>query len=91
MVKEKKDEYVIFHIEGGHGKVCMATAVIRAIKKKYPNKKLIVTCAWDGPLFNNPNIYRFYNFNEIKYFFGEQISAHRKNIVSQFWFDLFFC
>jgi ADP-heptose:LPS heptosyltransferase len=62
------DKYVIFHIEGGHGKVCMATAVIRAIKKKYPDRKLIVVAAWDGPLFYNPDVFRFYTFGQMQYF-----------------------
>lgn len=71
----KDDKFVIFHIEGGHGKVCMATAVIRAIKKKYPDRKLIVVSAWDGPLFYNPNIFRFYTFNNMQYFYDDYVKA----------------
>lgn len=69
----KDDKFVIFHVEGGHGKVCMATAVIRAIKKKYPDRKLIVVTAWDGPIFYNPDVWRFYTFGQMQYFFDDYI------------------
>jgi ADP-heptose:LPS heptosyltransferase len=69
-----KDKYLIFHIEGGQGKVVMATSVIRAIKKKFPDRKIIVTTPWDGPLFYNPNIYRFYLHGESRYFFDDFIN-----------------
>lgn len=70
----ENEKYLIFHSEGGHGKQIMATAVIRAFKKKYPDRKLIWTTPWDGPAFYNPNIYRFYSFNELKYFFDDYIN-----------------
>jgi hypothetical protein len=62
------DKYIIFHSEGGHGKQIQATAVIRAIKKAYPDRKLIWVTPWDGPAFYNPNIFRFYVFNQLQYF-----------------------
>ena len=67
------DKYLIFYTEGGHGKQVMSTAVIRAIKKKYPDRKIIVVTPWDGPFFYNENIWRFYTFNEMKYFFSDYI------------------
>jgi ADP-heptose:LPS heptosyltransferase len=63
----------IFHSEGGHGKQLMATAVIRGLKKKYPDRKIIWITPWDGPAFYNPNIYRFYSFNELKYFYDDYV------------------
>ena len=62
------DKYVIFEITGGHGKVVQATAVIRAIKKQYPEYKLVVVCSWDGPVFYNPNVFRFFTHNQLHYF-----------------------
>jgi hypothetical protein len=62
------DKYIIFESQGGHGKQCMATAVIRAIKKQYPDRKLIWVTPWDGPAFYNPDIFRFYLFNQMQYF-----------------------
>lgn len=71
--REKNEKYLVFHAEGGHGKMCMATAVIRAIRKKYPDRNLIWVTPWDGPAFYNPNIWRFYAFGEQKYFYDEYI------------------
>jgi len=70
---KKDDKFVILHSEGGHGKQVAATAVCRAIKKKYPDRKLIVTTAWDGPFFYNPDVWRFYNFGQMQYFFDDYI------------------
>jgi len=67
------DKFVIFHTEGGHGKQVAATAVCRAIKKKYPDRKLIVVTAWDGPFFYNPDVWRFYTFGQMQYFFDDYI------------------
>lgn len=69
----KDDKFVILHSEGGHGKQVMATAVCRAIKKKYPDRKLIVVTAWDGPFFYNPDVFRFYTFGQMQYFFDDYI------------------
>lgn len=74
----ENDKYVIFHIEGGHGKNIMATAVCRAIKKQYPDRKLIVVCAWDGPFFYNPDVWRFYSFNQFQYFYSDFIKPDTK-------------
>ena len=76
---KKDDKFVVFHTEGGHGKQCMATAVCRAIKKKYPDRKLIVVTAWDGPFFYNPDVWRFYNFGQMQYFFDDYI--HEDTII----------
>jgi len=75
---DKNEKYLIFHTEGGHGKQIMSTAVIRALKKKYPERKIIVVTPWDGPFFYNPDVYRFYTFNEMKYFFDDYINADTK-------------
>jgi len=76
---KKDDKFVVFHTEGGHGKQVMATAVCRAIKKKYPDRKLIVVTAWDGPFFYNPDVWRFYNFGQMQYFFDDYI--HEDTII----------
>lgn len=67
------DSYVIFHVEGGHGKNLEATAVIRAIKKKYVDRKLIIVGSWDAPYFYNPNIFRFYVHGQMQYFKDDYI------------------
>ena len=77
-IKKDKDKYIIFEVSGGHGKNIMSTAVIRAIKKKYPERKIIVVCTWDGGFFYNPDVYRFYTHNELKYFFSDYINEDTK-------------
>jgi len=65
------DKYIIFESSGGHGKQICATAVIRAIKKQYPDRKLIWITPWDGPAFYNPDIFRFFVFNQIPQYFKD--------------------
>jgi len=72
------DKFVIFHSEGGHGKQVSATAVCRAIKKAYPEYKLIVVTAWDGPFFYNPDVWRFYTFGQMQYFYDDYINENTK-------------
>ncbi len=57
---KSENEYIIFDSTGGNGKQCQATAVIRAIKKQYPERKIVWVTSWDGFGINNPNVYRFY-------------------------------
>lgn len=66
-------KYVIFHIEGGIGKNILATAVAKAIKKKYPERELIIITAWEDPWFNNPDISRVYRFGTQVYFYDDYI------------------
>jgi len=72
------DKYLIFEVSGGHGKNVMATAVIRAIKKQYPEYKIVVVCAWDGGFFYNPDVFRFYTFGQMQFFFTDFIKPDTK-------------
>ncbi len=69
--KRESDKYILFEISGGHGKCVSATAVIRAIKKQYPNYKIIVIASWDGPFFYNPDVFRFFLQSQIPQYFKE--------------------
>ena len=83
---KKDDKFVVFHTEGGHGKQVIATAVCRAIKKAYPDRKLIVVSAWDGPFFYNPDIWRFYTFGQMQYFYDEYIKPDTKIFRQEVYF-----
>ncbi len=72
------DKFAIVHVEGGHGKNIMSTAFIRAIKKQYPEYKIVVVCAWDGGFFYNPDVFRFYNFGQMQYFYDDYIKPDTK-------------
>jgi ADP-heptose:LPS heptosyltransferase len=74
MVDNKKtdsDKYIIFESTGGHGKQILATAVIRAVKKAYPDRKIIWITSWDGPAFYNPDVFRFFLQNQIPQYFKD--------------------
>jgi hypothetical protein len=64
---------IIFQISGGIGKSVMATAVCEAIKKKYPDSKLIVVTSYPDVFLNNPFVDRSYSFNEHPYFYSDYI------------------
>lgn len=65
---KENDSYIIFDSTGGQGKQVQATAVIRAIKKQYPDKKIIWVCSWDSAAFYNPNVFRFFTHGQFQYF-----------------------
>lgn len=66
------EQYSIFQVQGGIGKHVAATAVAKAIKNNFPERKLIVVCVWTEvfinldfvdkvyPLGNTPNFYHNY-------------------------------
>lgn len=62
---------IIFKIDGGIGKSIMATAVCEAIKKQYPNDKLIVISAYPDVFLCNPNVDKCYTHNNLTYFYQD--------------------
>lgn len=54
---------LVLHIQGGLGKVILATAVIRSYKIAYPKSKVIVVSAYPEVFFNNPDVHRYFHFN----------------------------
>ena len=49
---------IIFQIDGGLGKSIMATAVLKAIKKKYSKANIIVVSSYPDVFISNPNVNR---------------------------------
>jgi hypothetical protein len=68
---EKK--YAIFQIQGGLGKHVAATAVAKAIKAAYPERELIVVCAWPELWASLPFVYRVFPLGNTQYFYEEYI------------------
>ena len=64
---------IIFQINGGIGKCVMATAVCEAIKKQYPDSKLVVISGYADVFLNNPYVDRSYNFGNVSYFYKDYI------------------
>lgn len=68
---EKK--YTIFHLEGGLGKHVLATAVAQCIKNNYPERELIVVCAYPEIYLNLPFVDRVYRIGMTPYFYEDYI------------------
>lgn len=64
---------IIFSISGGIGKSVVATAVVKAIKKKFPNDNLIVITAYPDVFLNNENVYKCLQHGNLSYFFTDYI------------------
>jgi hypothetical protein len=64
---------VVFICEGGIGKNIAATAVVRNIKKKYPDQELIVVAGYPDVFMHNPNVSKVYAFGNPLYFYDDQI------------------
>ncbi len=69
---EKK--YSIFHIEGGLGKHICATAVAKCIKNNFPERELIVVCAYPEIFLNLEFIDRVYRIGNTPYFYDDFIN-----------------
>jgi ADP-heptose:LPS heptosyltransferase len=65
--------YSIIEINGGIGKSVMASAVIAGIKKKYPERNVLVITAYPEVFYNNPNVHRVFKFGTGSYFYEESI------------------
>lgn len=70
---EYTKKYVIVHIEGGLGKHVAATAVVDGVKKKYPDRKVIVVCGYPEVFLWNPNCHRVYGLGNTPYFYDDYI------------------
>jgi len=67
------DKYVVWHIEGGLGKNVAATSLMKTIKEKHPNRKLIVVASYPEIFLNNPHIDRVYRVGNTQYFYDDYI------------------
>ena len=67
------DKYAILQIEGGIGKNVMATAVVRAIQKKYPERKIVIISAYSDIWMNNQRVHKVLQFGQISYFYRDYI------------------
>lgn len=65
---------IIFICDGGIGKNISSTAVVRAIKKKYPKKNIIVLAGCPEIYMHNPNVKRVFNFNNPIYFYEDFVN-----------------
>jgi len=70
-------KYSIFHVQGGIGKHVAATAVARAIKNNYLDRKLIIVCAYPEIFINLGFVDRVYQIGNTQYFYQNYV--HNKD------------
>jgi ADP-heptose:LPS heptosyltransferase len=64
---------VIFQIDGGIGKSIMATAVLKAIKKKYKKSNIIVVTGYPDVFIANPNVNKVLRFDQLSGIYEQNI------------------
>jgi hypothetical protein len=69
------ERYAIIQIEGGLGKNVMATAVVRAISKSHPDRKIVVVTAYPEIWDCNPRVHRIVPFSGMSYFHQDYVSG----------------
>jgi len=67
------NDVVIFHVEGGLGKNVEATAVLRAIRKKHPDRQIIAVVSYPEVFLFNDNVDRVYRVGATPYFWADYI------------------
>jgi len=65
---------IIFFCEGGIGKNIASTAVIRAIKKQFPTKKIVVVGGSPEVFIHNPHVKKLFNFGNALHFYSDLIA-----------------
>jgi len=68
-------KYVVWHIEGGLGKNIAATALIKDVRERYKDRKLVMVVSYPEIFLNNPDIYRVYRVGMTSYFYDDYING----------------
>lgn len=68
-----KEKYFIWHIQGGLGKNVAGTALVKTIKQKHPDRKLIMVTSWPEVFLNNKDVDRVYQIGQAPYFYEDYI------------------
>ena len=75
MLVPKEVRKIVLFVEGGIGKNIAGTAVVRAVKKQYPDKDLIVVASCVEIFMHNPNVKRTYNHGNPLHFYEDNVEA----------------
>ncbi len=70
-----KETHTIAAVNGGIGKCVAFTAVLKAIKKQYPNDKIIVVSGYPEVFLNNPNVHKSFQSGNLSYFYSDYIDG----------------
>ena len=67
---------IILNIQGGLGKNILATALVKGIKKRYPNSFLIVISGYPDVFLNNPNVNKCMRHDQQVGIYNKYIKNH---------------
>lgn len=73
IIPDKKDKYLVFHIQGGLGKHIAATSLLKDLSLKYSDRKIILVVGYPEIFLNNPYVYRVYVHNSTPYFYDDYV------------------
>jgi hypothetical protein len=73
------DKFVIFYLEGGLGKNVASTSIIKDLKEKHNDRKLIMVVSYPEIFLNNPYVDRVYRVGMTSYFYDDYIKE--KNTI----------
>tara|TARA_B110000858_G_scaffold77830_1_gene90253 strand:- start:190 stop:1071 length:882 start_codon:yes stop_codon:yes gene_type:complete len=76
------NKYFIWHIQGGLGKTVASTALVKDLKKKYPDRKLIIVTPWPEVYLNNLDVDKVYLLGSSPYFYQDYIEG-KDTIISK--------
>ena len=70
---DTEEKYIVWHIEGGLGKNVAATALVKDLAEKHPDRKLVMVVSYPEIFLNNPYIHRVYAVGNTMYFYDDYI------------------
>lgn len=76
-----KEKYCIFECVGDEAKNILATAVISSIKKKMPERKIVVVTLFPEIWLHNPHVYRVYKMGNLSYFYDDYVKEQDSIIL----------
>lgn len=74
-MNQTDEKYLVLHAEGGLGKNIALSALIRPLKEKYADRKLILVVSYPELFLNDPNVYRVYGVGNTPYFYDSYIKG----------------
>ncbi|MEI6297395.1 MAG: hypothetical protein WCO84_07205 [bacterium] len=69
---------IIFVSEGGLGRVISSTAVVAKLKKKYPDKRILVVAGFPDVFLYNPDVYKVFRFDNPLYFYDDFVTPESR-------------
>lgn len=78
----KEDKYIVFQSNNVPAVDIAGTAVVKAIAKQYPDRKIIVTSNFPEIWLHNPSVYRVYKLGQTPYFYEDYVKDRDTTIFA---------